>query len=93
MAIFQQQHIKGLIESANCEVSVPNAETLYSTTCSFTVHDTKFEQIPHLETCVGYIPFYVSYHNSLLFGMPQIMVLLAHYNSLHSASTLQATKW
>jgi len=25
------------------------------------VHDTMFEQISHLETCVGYVPFYVSY--------------------------------
>ena len=41
-----------------------------------TVHDTKFEQISHLETCVGCISFYVSYHNSLFFGIPQIIVFI-----------------
>ena len=42
----------------------------------FTVHDTKFKQISHVETCEGYIAFYVSYHNFLLFGIPQIIVFI-----------------
>ena len=34
-------------------------DTVQQNMWGFTVHDTKFEQISHLETCVGYIPFYV----------------------------------
>jgi len=75
MAIFQQQPKKGLIESANCEGSVPNAKTLYSTIC-----EVSLCMIPSLNKyhTLKYVwatfPFVVP--QFLAFCIPQIIVFI-----------------